>query len=118
MHIKICRASIDQAHLSRKKDLHLIKCFRGNLPVAALKLVDWQGQLVYGGGTYGTFICTIFLNHTRKNNPHKSITDVFMFDGASNLQLGGEMLKTHYPLIRTLGLIPTVTHRVKLCSNA
>ena len=32
-----------------------------------------------------------------KIDPHKSITDVVMFDGASNVQLAGELLKIHHP---------------------
>ena len=55
-----------------------------------------------GGGKYGTFICTIFINHIRKIDPHKSITDVVMFDGASNVQLVIELLKIHYPKITVM----------------
>ena len=33
----------------------------------------------------------------RKIDPHKSITYVVMFDGDSNVQLAGELLKIHYP---------------------
>ena len=35
-----------------------------------------------------------FLN-TLKIDPHKSITDVFIFDGASNVQLAGELFKIY-----------------------
>ena len=35
-------------------------------------------------------------------DPHKSITDVVMFDGASNVQLDGEILKIHYPKISVM----------------
>ena len=30
-------------------------------------------------------------------DPRKKLTDVIMFDGASNVQLGGKVLKVHYP---------------------
>ena len=60
-----------------------------NLPVAVLELVDCQGHLADGGENNGIFICNIFLEHIRKIDPHKSITDFFMFDGASNFQLAG-----------------------------
>ena len=46
----------------------------------------------------------------RKIDPHKSITDVFMFDGASNVQLAGELLKIRYPKISVMrGVEHTVT---------
>ena len=38
----------------------------------------------------------------RKIDPHESIIDIFMFDGVSNAQLAGEMLKIHYPNISVM----------------
>ena len=49
-----------------------------------------------------------------KTDPHKSITDVFMFDGASNVQLGGGILKIHYPMITVMH---GVEHTVYLFLN-
>ena len=45
------------------------------------------------GEKNGTFICTIFIENMRKIDPHKTITDIIMFDGASNINIGGELLK-------------------------
>ena len=73
-----------------------------NHPVAVLELVDCQGELVDGGKKDRTFICNIFLNHIRKIDLHKTITYVVMFDGASNVKLGGELLKVHYPKISVM----------------
>ena len=70
-----------------------------NILVAVLELVDFQGHLADGGGKDGSFICTRFLEHIKKIDPHKSITDVVMFDGASNVQLAGKLLKIHYPKV-------------------
>ena len=82
----------------------------GNLPVSILKLVALQGHLSDGGGKDGTFICNKFLEQVRKIDPHKSIIDVFMFDGSSNFQLAGELLKIHYPKISVMrGVEHTVT---------
>ena len=50
----------------------------------------------------------------RKIDPHKSITDVVMFDGASNVQLAGELLKIHYPKITVMR---GVEHTVSLFFN-
>ena len=35
--------------------------------------------------------------NTLKIDPNKEITDVTMFDGDSNVQLGGDLLKFYYP---------------------
>ena len=42
---------------------------------------------------YVTFICNIFLENIKTIDPDKSITDVVMCYGASNVQLGGDLLK-------------------------
>ena len=60
-----------------------------NLSVAVLELVECQGRLEYGGGKDGIFICRRFLENTKTIDPDNFITDVVMFDGASNVQLGG-----------------------------
>ena len=65
--------------------------------MAVLELVDFQGHLAAGGEKDGSCICNRLLDEIRKINPHKSITDDVMFDGASNVQLAGELLKIHYP---------------------
>ena len=51
------------------------------------------------------------LEHIKIIDPHKSITDVFMFDGASNVQLAGELLKIHYP---NISVVCGVEHTVSL----
>ena len=73
-----------------------------NLPVAVLELVDCQGHLADGGTKNASFICNRFRDHFKRIDPHKSITDVIMFDGASNVQLAGEFLKVNYPKITVI----------------
>ena len=70
-----------------------------NPPVSVLELVDCQVHLTDGEGKDGIFICTRFPEHILKCDPHKSITDVVMFDGASNVQLYGKVLKIHDPKV-------------------
>ena len=67
-----------------------------NLPVAVLELVDLQGHLADGGIKNRIFICNIFLDQFKRIDPHKSITDVIMFYGASNVQLAGELFLFPY----------------------
>ena len=47
-------------------------------------------------------------------DPRKKLTDVIMFDGASNVQLGGKLLKLHYP---KLTVVCGVEHTVLLFFN-
>ena len=63
--------------------------FRKNLPVAVLELVDYQVHLADCGINNGTFICNRFIDHFKRIDPNKSITDVIMFDGASNVHIAG-----------------------------
>ena len=44
----------------------------------------------------------IYFLMTWKIDPNKTITHVVMFYGASNVQLGGELLKVHYPKISVM----------------
>ena len=52
--------------------------------------------------------------HITKICPHKSITYVVMFDGASNVQISGELLKIHYPKV---SVMLVVEHTVTLLFN-
>ena len=47
-------------------------------------------------------------------DPGKYLTDVIMFDGASNVQLGGKLLKVHYP---KLTVMPGIEQTVSLFFN-
>ena len=35
-------------------------------------------------------------------DPGKYLTDVIMFDGAYNVQIGGKRLKVHYPMLTVM----------------
>ena len=63
---------------------------------------------------YGIFICNQFLNHMREIDPGKKLTYIVMFYGASNVQLGGKLLKVHYP---KLTVMRGVEHTVSLFFN-
>ena len=51
---------------------------------------------------------------TLKIDPHKSITDVVMLDGASNVQLVGELWKIHFP---NISVVRGVEHTLSLFFN-
>ena len=50
----------------------------------------------------------------RKIDPGKQLIDIVMFDGDSNVQLGGKLLKVRYP---KLTFMRGVEHTVSLFSN-
>ena len=77
-------------------------------------IVDCQGHLARGYKKDATFICNQFLKHMKEIDPGKNLTDVIMFDGASNVQLGGKSLKVHYP---KLPFMRGVEHTVLLFFN-
>ena len=54
------------------------------------------------------------MKHLKAIDPRKHLTDVIMFDGASNVQLGGKLLKVHYP---KLTVMRGVKHTVSLFFN-
>ena len=56
-----------------------------------------------------TFICNNFFESYERN-----WSDIFMFDGSSNVQLGGKLLKVHFP---KLTVMREVEHTVSLFFN-
>ena len=62
----------------------------------------------------GVLYALHFLITLKQIDPQKSITYVVMFDGYSNVQLAGELLKTHYPKV---SLICGFQHTVLLFFN-
>ena len=103
----------DGATISRIPLLNILVSGK-NLPISVLELVGCHGHLVDGGEKDGTFICNRFLEHTRKIDPRKPITDGVMFYGASNVQLAGELLKIHY---QNISVMLGVEHTVSLFFN-
>ena len=64
-----------------------------NLPVAVLELV---------GGKFHLYMYYINWLRQKEIYPNKTITDVVMFGWALNLQLGGEVMKIHYPKLTVM----------------
>ena len=85
-----------------------------NIHVAVLEIVDCQGHLADGNKKDGNFICNWFLNHMKEIDLAKKLSDIVMFDGASNVQLAGRSLEVHYP---KLTVMRGVEHTVSLFFN-
>ena len=54
------------------------------------------------------------MNHTKETDPDKKSIDIVMFDGASNVQLAGRLLKVNYP---KLTVMRGVEHTMSLFFN-
>ena len=75
--------------------------FVKNHPESILHLLDCQVQLDDGEkNTEPLYVIDFVI--TQKNHPNNKITDVVMFDGASNVQFGGKMMKIHYPKLKVM----------------
>ena len=66
------------------------------------KYLICQGHLSDGNKKDGTFICNLFLNHMKEIDVAKKLSDIVMFDGASNVKLAGRLLKVHYPKLTVM----------------
>ena len=82
--------------------------------MVVLELVDCQGHLADGGEKNASFICNRLIDHFKIIDHHKSIIDVIMFDGDSNVQLAGELLQIRYP---KMTVMRWVEHTVSLFFN-
>ena len=54
------------------------------------------------------------MNHTKEIDPAKKLSDIVIFDGSSNVQIAGRLLKVHYP---KLTVMRGVKHTVLLFFN-
>ena len=91
----------DDATISRCPLLNILAS-ENNILVSVLEIVDCQGHLADGNKKDATFICNRFFNHMKEIDPGKKLTNIIMFDGAFNVQLGGKLLKVHYPNLKVM----------------
>ena len=103
----------DGATISRCSLLNIMDSGK-NIPVDVLEIVDCQGHLADGKEKYGTFICNQFLKHIKEIDPINFFSDIVTFDGDSNVQLAGRILKVYYP---KLIVMRGVEHTVSLFFN-
>ena len=73
-----------------------------NAPATVLEIVDCTGHLSNGGKKDASFIANTFLPHLAKLDPKKTRSDLSLFDGAGNIQKGGEILSVKYPRMTVL----------------
>ena len=103
----------DGATISRCPLLNILDSGK-NIPVSVLEIIDCRGHLADGNKRDGTFICNQFLKHMKEVDPTKKLSVIFIFDGASNVQLPGRILKVYYPKFTVKRV---VEHTVSLFFN-
>ena len=66
---------------------------------ALLDIVDCTGHVSKGKKKSAPYIANLFLPHMKELDPKKEMIDLVTFDGASNVQLAGNILCVHYPRV-------------------
>ncbi len=64
---------------------------------AVLDIVDSSDHMAAGGIKDGTYIANLFEPWIKKLDPTGSLSDLVLFDGTGNVQLGGEILCARFP---------------------
>ena len=60
-------------------------------------IYDCSGHMASGGKKDATYIAGLYEAKLEEYDPLKIHTDLFLFDGAGNMQKGGEALTAKYP---------------------
>lgn len=71
-------------------------------PAAVIDVIDCSGHMSAGGKKDASYIASLFLVWFRKFDPKHELIDLVYFDGASNVQLAGEILAKFYPRVTCL----------------
>ena len=76
----------------------LINCLAmcGNSPPVVVAIDDCSEHMVDGGKKDTSYIAHLFGEKFAEYDPGKVFTDLFFFDGASNVQKGGKILTVQY----------------------
>lgn len=74
-----------------------VLCTSGVTPPTVVGIYDCSEHLAGGGKKDASFIANLFEGYTKEFDKEKKNTDIFFFDGASNVQKAGEVLVAKYP---------------------
>ena len=62
-----------------------------------IAIQDCSSHMVDGGKKDAVYVASLFEEKVDEFDPQNQLTDVFFFDGASNVQKAGELLMAKYP---------------------
>ena len=68
-----------------------------NVPPTCVAITDCSGHICEGGKKDASFIAALMEDTVLKYDPEKLYTDVFYFDGASNVAKAGRVLEAKFP---------------------
>ena len=74
-----------------------ILAMSGSTPPLTVGIVDCTKHMAAGGKKDAMYIADIFEDKVEEYDPNHSLTDLFYFDGASNVQKAGQVLMAKYP---------------------
>ena len=69
----------------------------GDNPPVLIAIHDCTGHMASGGKKDAEYIAGLFEEKVAEYDPKKVFTNLFFFDGAGNMQKGGEVLTAKYP---------------------
>jgi hypothetical protein len=71
-------------------------------PAGVLEIAECTGHIKSGGKKDAIFIADLFLKHMAKTDPTTTLIECVFFDGASNVQKAGAILRVTYPRVTML----------------
>jgi hypothetical protein len=74
-----------------------ILAMSGACPPMTISIQDCTKHMAEGGKKDASYMANLFDKKVMEYDPLKTCTDVFYFDGASNLQKAGEVLMARFP---------------------
>ena len=86
----------DGATIHRMPLLNIL-AMSGSTPPLTVGIVDCTKHMAAGGKKDAMYIADIFEDKVEEYDPNHSLTDLFYFDGASNVQKAGQVLMAKYP---------------------
>ena len=86
----------DGATIARVPLINILN-LSGNVPPTVISIHDCTAHMVAGGKKDAPYIAGLFQKKVDEFDPSKMFTDIFFFDGASNVQKAGEILCVKNP---------------------
>ena len=86
----------DGATVKRMPLMNILASCADNPPIT-VSIQDCTKHLQQGGKKDASYIAEMFDDIVKEYDPHSTLTDVFFFDGASNVQKGGAILVAKHP---------------------
>ena len=86
----------DGATIKRTPFMNIL-CFCGSASPTTISIEDCTRHIEDGGKKDAPYIASLFEEKVTEYDPHNFLTDVFFFDGASNVQKAGKLLMAKFP---------------------